>query len=721
MIQHVRSAFSRLTDALGAEQERWPLWLPVFFGVGIGIYFGLPREPPGWLGLAALAAAIVSTVAVRKRPVGLLAGIALSLAAAGFAASQGRAALVDAPVLARKTPPVLIEGRIAEIESKATGFRVVLDHVRIEGQAHSATPERVRIRVRDPDGVLKPGGWISVRAILSPPPPPATPGGYDFQRQAYFQGIGAVGFAVAKRPQALDPPAGGTTGWSPVVWLDGVRADVTRRVMAASGGGAAGAIAAALLTGQQGAIPDDVLQAMRDSGLAHLLAISGQNISIMAGFVFLLVRGLLALIPWVALRYPIKKWAAAAGFASALFYLLLSGAGVPTQRAVAMIGLVLLAVILDRSVISMRPLAWAALFILLILPEAMMGPSFQLSFAAVAALIAAYEALPGGYGAWVRGVDGSARWPTRISRHLLAVALTSVIAIAATTPFAAYHFNRFSLYGLAANMIAVPLTDLWIMPWALATLALMPFGLEHWALGPMVWGVQIMIDVAREVASWPSAVIAMPTMPTTALVLITLGGLWLFIWRRRVRLLGLAPIALGILLSILARPPDILVSGDAKLVALRAPTGGLAVWSAGGGKFETERWLLQAGEEEALPWPARDATEDGGWLSCDTLACLYRPPGHTVALVRQADALAEDCAVAELVVSLVPVRRACAGVTVIDRFDLWRNGTHAIWLEGRDPRIETVRGHQGDRPWVPRQERAKKTAPRPHAAPVDEE
>ncbi len=717
MIQHVRSAFSRLTDALGAEQERWPLWLPVFFGAGIGLYFGLPSEPPVWLGPTALAAAAAATVAARKHPAGLLAGIALSLAAAGFAVSQGRAALVDAPVLARKTPPVLVEGRIAEIESKTNGFRVVLDHVRIEGQARAATPERVRIRVRDPEGVLKPGGWISVRAMLSPPPPPAIPGGYDFQRQAYFQGIGAVGFAVAKRPQTLDPPA--QRGWSPVVWLDGVRANVTRRIVDASGGGAAGAIAAALLTGQQGAIPDDVLQAMRDSGLAHLLAISGQNISIMAGFVFLLVRGLLALIPWVALRYPIKKWAAAASFAAALFYLLLSGAGVPTQRAVAMIGLVLLAVILDRSVISMRPLAWAALFILLILPEAMMGPSFQLSFAAVAALIAAYEALPGGYGAWVRGRKGAARWHTRAGRHLLAVALTSMIAIAATTPFAAYHFNRFSLYGLVANMIAVPLTDLWIMPWALATLALMPFGLEHWALGPMVWGVRVMIGVAREVASWPSAVIAMPTMPTTALVLITIGGLWLFIWRLRVRLLGLAPIAAGILLSVLARPPDILVSGDAKLVALRAPAGGLAVWSAGGGKFETERWLLQAGEEEALPWPARDAVEEGGWLSCDTLACLYRPPGHTVALVRQADALAEDCAVADLVVSLVPVRRACAGVTVIDRFDLWRNGTHAIWLEG--PRIETVRGRQGDRPWVPRQERARKTAPRENTPSQDED
>lgn len=722
MIQHVRRAFSRLRDALQAERERWPLWLPVFFGAGIGLYFGLSREPPGWLGAIAFAiAAAAAGLASYRRPRLLFAAVPAALVAAGFAVAQGRTAWVEAPVLARKTPPVMVQGRIVEIESKTTGYRVILDHVRIEGQARAAVPERVRITLRDPDGVLKPGGWVSVRAILSPPPPPVSPGAYDFQRQAYFQEIGGVGFAVAKRPQPLEPPADARSGRSPVVWLDGVRADVTRRVMEASGGGAAGAIAAALLTGQQGAIPDDVLQAMRDSGLAHLLAISGQNISIMAGFVFLLVRGFLALIPPVALRFPIKKWAAAAGFASALFYLLLSGASVPTQRSVAMIGLVLLAIILDRSVISMRPLAWAALFILLILPEALLGPSFQLSFAAVAALIAAYESLPGGYGAWARGRDGSARWHVRAGRHFLAVVLTSVIAIAATTPFAAYHFNRFSLYGLAANMVAVPLTDLWIMPWALAVLILMPLGLEHWALKPMIWGVQAMIDVAREVASWPGAVIAMPAMPTTALVLITLGGVWLIVWRRRVRLLGLAPIAAGIMLSLFARPPDILVSGDARLMALRAPSGGLTVWSAGGGKFETERWLLQAGEEEALPWPARDAVEEGGWLTCDSLGCLYRPPGHVVALVRQADALAEDCAEAELVVSLVPVRRNCPGPRVIDRFDLWRNGTHAVWLEASGPRVESVRERQGERPWVPRQERAKKTAPRENAPPPDDE
>lgn len=691
------------------------MWLPVFFGAGIGLYFGMQREPPAWAGLAALVIIAATTIAVRRRLPLLLAGIALAMVASGFAVAQGRAALVAAPVLARKTPPVQVEGRVAEIESKTSGYRVVLDHVRIEGQAPAAVPTRVRIRMRDPEGILKPGGWIAVRAILSPPPPPATPGGYDFQRQAYFQGIGAVGFAVARQPLSLDAPEGRRAGWSPVVWLDGVRARVTRRVMEASGGGGAGAIAAALLTGQQGAIPEDVLQAMRDSGLAHLLAISGQNISIMAGFVFLLVRGILALIPPLALRYPIKKWAAAAGFVAALFYLLLSGAGVPTQRSVAMIGLVLLAVILDRSVISMRPLAWAALFILLILPEAIIGPSFQLSFAAVVALVAAYEALPGGYGAWVRGPDGTAKWGVRIGRHLLAVAATSLIAILATTPFAAYHFNRLSLYGLAANMVAVPLTDLWIMPWALAVLILMPFGLEHWALGPMVWGVQLMIDVAYEVASWPNAVIAMPAMPTAALALITIGGLWLCLWRRRVRFLGLAPMAAGIVLAILARTPDILVSGDARLLALRAPFGGLAVWSAGGGKFERERWLLQAGEDEALPWPARDTWAEDNWLTCDALGCLYRLNGRVVALVRQADALAEDCASADLVVSLVPVRRGCSGPLVIGRFDLWRNGTHAIWLEPDGARIETVRARQGDRPWVPRQERARKTVARGEA------
>ena len=509
------------------------------------------------------------------------------------------------------------------------------------------------------------------------------------------------------------------------LWLEGVRDDVYRRVTAALPG-ATGTIAAALLTGRQGAIPDDVIKAMRDSGLAHLLAISGQNISLVAGFVFLFVRALLALIPAVALRYPIKKWAAVLSFASAVAYLLLSGASVPTQRAVAMIGLVLVAILLDRSAISMRSLAWTACLVLLVAPESLLGPSFQMSFAAVMALIAGHEALPGGFRAWAHHGVGS--WFGRPFRYLAAIVFASILAIAATAPFAVYHFNRFSTYALLANAVAVPLTDVWIMLWALVVLMLLPFGLEGLALPPMGWGIDAMIWTAKAVAGLPGAAVALPRWPVEGLVLVTLGGLWLCLWRRRWRVFGLVPIALGIAAAGLVRTPDILMSEDGKLAAVRAPSGELVLSSARGNRFSRERWLLQAGQEAELPWTMRgprpegsdgqDAGED--WLRCDSLGCIYRKEGRLVAIVFEADALTEDCRTADLVVSAVPAHRACrGGPTVIDRFDLWRQGAHAIWL-GRDGsvRIETVRGVQGERPWVPKRE-ARKNKEQEHA-PLDE-
>lgn len=691
-----------------AERGRWPLWLPVLLGAGIGLYFGLGTEPPRWLGGVGVVLAALACFGLRRASGWLAAAIALLTIALGFAAAELRTAAVEAPILAKRLGPASVAGQIVEIESRTSGFRIVLERLTIERLDASETPERIRLRIADPERALSVGGWVSLRAILLPPPPPTAPGAFDFQRLAFFQGLGAVGFAVS-RAQAIPPPAGAASGLTGRfdLWLEAVRADVFRRVTAALPG-ATGAIAAALLTGQQGSIPEDVIKAMRDSGLAHLLAISGQNISLVTGFVFLFVRASGALVPPLALRYPLKKWAAAASFLSALAYLLLSGASVPTQRAVAMIGLVLLAILLDRSAISMRSLAWAACLVLFVAPESLLGPSFQMSFAAVMALIAGYELLPGGLRAWAHQGVGS--WFARPFRYLGAVVFASILAIVATAPFAIYHFNRFSTYALLANVAAVPLTDAWIMLWALGVLVLLPFGLERLALVPMGWGIDAMISVAKTVAAWPGAAVALPRWPVEGLVLVSLGGLWLCLWRRRWRALGVLPIAAGIATAFFVRTPDILVSEDGKLVAVQAPGGELVLSSARGNRFSRERWLLQAGQESELLWtmraPAEDSGEERDWLRCDALGCLYRPHGRLVAIVFEPEALAEDCARADLVVSVVPARRACRlGPPIIDRFDLWREGAHAIWL-GRDggARIETVRANQGMRPWVPRRE-----------------
>ena len=320
---------------------------------------------------------------------------------------------------------------------------------------------------------------MTLRAIVAPPPAPAAPGAFDFQRRAYFIGLGGVGFALG--PATVTAKGGGGAFDTLALAVARLRQNISRVVMA-SIDGPPGTVAAALMTGQRAAIPPSVMDAFRDSGLAHLLAISGLHIGLVAGIIFIALRGVLALVPTLALAHPIKKWAAATAIAGAFAFTVVAGATVPTQRAFLMIGLVLMAVLFDRRGLSMRLVAWAALVILVLSPESLLGASFQLSFAAVIALIAAYEALR------ERRRYGDDRGATIWQRALLyvgGVALTTLIAGSVTAPFAVYHFNRFAAFGLAANLIAVPVTALWIMPWAVAAFLLMPFGLEVFALTPM--------------------------------------------------------------------------------------------------------------------------------------------------------------------------------------------------------------------------------------------
>ncbi|NQV84462.1 MAG: ComEC/Rec2 family competence protein [Rhodospirillales bacterium] len=719
-------------SGLRRDRERWILWLPVFFGTGIAIYFGLRAEPPWWIGPAALIGAGLAAYQGRERfsqggQWGLLL-VAFAITACGFWAAQWRTADVAHTVLGKRIGPTAVTGRVAGVEAFPGSHRVTMERVRIAGLGPEQVPEKIRIRLRGSQPDIIAGAWIRVRAILSPPPPPSAPGAFDFQRQSWFRRLGGVGFGLgaveitAPRPvgtndASLQHPLDVLT-----IALARLRQAITIRVQTGLGG-TAGAIAAALMTGERSAIPEPVMQTIRDSGIAHLLAISGLHIGLVAGILFLAVRTVLALVgPW-ALRFPIKKWAAASAVAGAFAYALIAGATVPTQRAFLMVGLVLLAVMLDRRGLSIRLVAWAALTILILQPESLLGPSFQMSFAAVIALIATYEAISerrryDGY-----GVSKIPLWLRKAGLYLAGVALTTVVAGLATAPFAVFHFNRIADYGLAANLVAVPVTALWVMPWAVMAFLLMPFGLEGAALLPMGWGVDVIIKVAETVSQWSGAVTLVPAMPVSALVAIALGGLWLALWRRRWRFLGVGGLCLGVLLAVMHEPPDVLVDGQGRLLAVRTTDGRVAVSTLRRARYEREIWLRRFGEEEArAPWPKIGTSSDER-LTCDRQGCLYRARGstgegvedRTVALVFDEGALAEDCWAADVVISVVPVRIPCpAPLGVIDRFDLWRGGAAAIWLRGPGRiRIETVNGLRGTRPWVVRpQARTKKNAPK---------
>ncbi len=688
-IGRIRAAAAAI---LAAERDRWALWFPVLFAAGIGVYFALFREPPGWLAPASGAVAIAVALVVRNRPVLIPFLVGVAVASAGMTLAQWRAVQVAAPVLEKRWGPAELDGRVVSVETRADARRVVLDRVVMAGLEPRRTPASVRLSVRKAVA-LHPGDRVAVRAVLMPPPGPASPGAYDFQRQAWFERLGAVGYSVGDF-RTLETPHR-APGFR--LWLNRLRQDVVERVLAVVPS-PAGPVVAALLTGEQGSVPPDAMAWMRDSGLAHLLSVSGLHVGLVAAIVFLVVRRSLALVPSVALRWPIKKWGAVAAFVAVTLYMMFVAPAVPIQRAWLMTSIVLVAILIDRTAISMRLVAWAAFAVLLIAPESLLSASFQMSFAAVVALIAAWEASRERFAAW----RAQAGWPRRAAIWLIGISLTTLVASLATAPYALYHFNRFTAFGLAANLLAVPLTGLWVMPWAVATFVLLPFGLESWALVPMGWGAEGILAIAREVAGWDGAVALWPAMPVWGLVLATIGGVWLCLWRTRWRMAGLPLILLGILSIETERTPDILVSGDARLVAVRSADGMLQLSSARAGRMARETWLRRSGQSEApAVWPRAGRSADGV-LACDSASCIYNSDGHVVAFVQHASALAEDCRRADIVVATIPVRRRCASAAlVIDRFSLWRDGGHAIWLVPGEVRVESVRASRGTRPWVP--------------------
>jgi len=701
-----------LAGALLAERERWFLWLPVLLGGGIAGYFLLPAEPPLPALRWAVSALLVAVFALAwwRRPraaawrIPLIAALAV-LAGPWLAAE--RAQQVAAPVLERMTGAIRIEGRVREVEPRDNGHRVLLDRLVIGSLSELETPERIRITLRRDGDTLWPGQRIRIRALLSPPPEPALPGAYDFARAAWFQRIGAVGYA-AGTPEILrtEPPA----GWfdAGLLELSLLRQDISRQ-LAASARGPGGAIAIALMTGERGPIPEATDQAFRDSGLAHILSISGLHLTLVAGLLFFVVRALLALSPHLALHHPIKKWAAVAALLGAVAYTLLSGAGLPTLRSLAMIGLALLAVLLDRRAITLRSVAWAALLLLVLWPESLLDPGFQMSFAAVTALVAAFETWGPTLTAWRAAANGS---PLRLALlWLLGTMAASFVAGLGSSFFAAYHFNRVADYALIANLLATPLVSFIIMPLGMLAFLLLPFGLEQLALTPMVWGVDLLIDIAQWVARWPGAVGYVPAMPAWGLAGIAAGGLWLCLWRRGWRWLGMAGLAFGSISPWLIATPDLLIGSDGRLTAARAADG-VHFYLSGSvppRSFTGEVWWQRLGGPLLYPWPAlRRADTEGrsgvdGSLRCDLDGCAWRYQGFLVALPKRPQAITPDCRHADAVIALqMQVRYRCpAAHVVIDRFDLRREGAHMLFFD-RDTgiRVQTVAQSRGRRPWV---------------------
>jgi competence protein ComEC len=683
--------FGAVTDRLAAEGDRRLLWLPVFFGAGIGVYFIFKVEPALWLGIAGVVAGAGAVFTLHRHAAWCEAALALTLFAAGFALMRETAWEREAAMLQRHLGPVVVSGRVIDIDLVERGWRIVIENDPLPGLDPNDQPRHLRVHIPSRSDELNPGDRVSLKAMLYPVPAQLLPGGRDFQRELYFAGIGGVGYSFGAAHRIAGTPSEG--GWHEE--LRQLRTDISRRITAVLPG-STGGVASALITGKRGAITEEVKQAFRDSGLSHLLAIAGLHLGLVGAFVFFAVRSGLALIPWIALRYPIKKIAAGATLLVLTCYLLISGAAVPTERAFVMNGLVFAAIMIDRLRISMRVCAIAAALVLAMDPSVLVGVSFQMSFGAVVALIAVYETYGARLGRLLHGRSVSAR----VWGYCGGVVVATVVVTLGTYPYAIYHFHKVAFYSPLANVIAVPVSALWTLPWGVVACLLMPLGLERLALAPMGWGIDVTIWVAQHVSALPGNVWLMPTLPAGGLLLISLGGLWLCLWRGNWRRWGIVAIAAGTATMLLTRPPDILIADSGRFVAARARDGHYFVSADKGEKIVHSFFATETGEV-LEPWPVTGSGAEDR-LTCAGELCRYSASGRTVAIVTGTSAFPVRCSGLDAIVSQVPAGFHCRSMMpIIDRIDSWRRGAVALWLDSDGVTVESANETRGDRPWVP--------------------
>ena len=650
-------------------------WVALAFGTGVGGYFALPMEPTSTQAgaVAAICIALAGLGWLLRAGAGLVP-LLVAVALAGGLAAQARAVLVAGPVLGYRYYGA-IEGRVVEIDRSASGApRLTLDRVRLDRMGPAETPHRVRVSLQDETGVSPvPGQRVMTTGHLTPPSGPTEPGGFDFQRHAWFEGLGAVGYA--RVPLLLaEPPQGGFA--LAIARLRAVVGDGLRARMP----GQTGQVAAAITTGDRSGLSDAVTEALRVSNLAHLLAISGLHMGLLVGFVFWSVRGGLALVPSLALRHPTRAWAAAAAFPFALFYLFLSGGSVATQRAFVMAAVMLGAILLGRRALSIRSVAIAALLILVWRPESLTGPGFQMSFAATGALVLAFGWASRLGGGWMRGWRG----------FFVSLLLSSIVAGAATAPFAALHFNRLGQFGVLANLLAVPMMGTLVMPLLLVGLLLWPLGLEAVPFRVAGWGIDYILRVADWVASLPGSVTTVPSPGWEVLPLLGLGMTLIGVARGwGARSAGGVALALAAVLWVRAPRPDVLISDDGRLVGVLAEGGRWLSRPTGAG-FVATVWL----------------ENDGDGALQEQAAARARPASDIVLHVagRKADlpdAIAACAATPGWLVTAVPLEEKVMGCDVFDPARLSRSGAVAM-LRSADGGIEVVeaRSVQGARPWV---------------------
>ena len=666
-------------------------WVPVAFGVGIALYFSADQEPV--LPVVATTAVVLCVGAFLLRRGRLFApAVMVAAVAAGFATATWKTWLIAHVVLARPLYSVSLSGFVEARDIRERTDRFVLRVTEMQAPRGNIKLERVRLSVRK-GAAPEVGSFVQLKTRLMPPLSPLRPGSYDFSRDMFFQGIGASGFAMGAITVA-SPPEGGGLMLRYLSLMQGLRDSVDSRIRSKLEGDNR-AIATALLTGRRDAISTPVNDAMFISGLGHVLSISGYHMAVVAGVVLFTIRALLALVPGFAVSVPIKKWSAGAALAATGFYLLLSGSDVAAQRSFYMTAVVLIAVMVDRRAITFRTLAVSALIVLALVPEALVHPSFQMSFAATLGLVALVQV---GMPRLFASPDHSltARIALWGGREVMTLLLASLIAGFATTPYSAFHFHRVAPYGVLANLAAMPVVSALVMPAGMLGLLAMPFGLDGFFWWLMGIGIDWMVAVTRWVAALPGAVGGTAAFGTGPLIAATAGIILMGLLRSPLRWSGALVLALAIGWTLQMRQPDILIAGDGHSVAVRGRDGRLHLIQTRKDKFLLKEWLAA----DADPRGVSDASLSEG-VSCDEAGCVTAlRDGRFVALALRAEALADDCSRAALIVAAKPAPSDCAAM-VIDRAHLQRRGAIALSTSGGRFALQPVKPRGVNRPWSP--------------------
>jgi len=657
--------FKRLTSAakrqFTAQQQRFFLWTPTMLMPGIMAFFALPTDPPALLPPIILIMLLSLWFATRKTRLRFFL-TPLMLITLGFTAAHLRAQSQAMPMITKEMRYREVTAQVEMVEPVDKKLKLTLIHPSIEHLPPDQTPPRIRLTLRGEQESFRAGDEVRLKATLLPLPAPTMPDGFDFARFYFFNGIGGTGYGLSRAEKISEAQAAPLS-----MRINNLRhaigEDMRNRMDAPFG-----AVAAAMTIGESGPIPEKINENLRDSGLYHILSISGFHLAVVTGIVFATIRLLLSLYPTLALRVNTKKIAGVLALLAAFAYLALAAYPIPAQRSFITVAFVFIAILFDRRGISLRSLCFAAIMLLLLFPESVYSASFQLSFAATLAIVALYE-----------------NWPlptphsrlARIPYYFLGILLSSLAASLATAPFVIYDFNRLSLLGILSNMLVLPLASIIIMPAIILAVLLMPLGLSGLAYAPLQWGIEQMLTIADITTRMPLASIRLPSLTDHGVCLAAIGLLWICLWRGHFRWWGIPMLLLSLATISQHQPIDMFISSGVKQVLARLPDGTYTALKGTDRSYAVQSWLQSEGQETMTPL-------NESAIPCDATSCTYTLHGHTIIMVHHADtdeALEQACTASPdiVIASRYLKSTRCRGPkTLIGKNELDTYGPHAL-------------------------------------------